>query len=110
MRDQIFSAIADPHRRRILELLRAGERSAGEIASQFDVSWPAVSRHLRVLRDAGLVAERREGRSRRYRLEARPLYDAVGGWVADFDAMWERNLAALKRHVETRTSSRRPKP
>lgn len=95
-----FLAIADGRRREILELLRDGERSAGEIARRFDVSWPAISRHLRMLREAGLVRERRVGRERRYTLDRARIRRELGGWVAAFDAMWEHNLESLKHHLE----------
>lgn len=79
--DPVFLALADRRRRQILEFLAGGEQSAGLIARQFDVSWPAVSRHLRLLRRAGLVLERRLGRERRYRLDPVALRQAVGGWL-----------------------------
>jgi DNA-binding transcriptional ArsR family regulator len=99
-----FSAIADERRRAILEMLRRGERSAGEIAARFDVSWPAISRHLRLLREAGLVRERRVGRERRYAVDRQALTRAVGGWVATFDARWARSLDTLRRQLESETS------
>ena len=91
MRDEtaVFAAVADPRRRQILRTLREGERSAGEIARQFDVSWPAMSRHLRVLREAGLVLERREGRERRYSLSRGRLRGVIGSWIAGLDARYE---------------------
>ena len=91
-------------RRSILEGLRHGERSAGDIAGDFDISWPAVSRHLRVLKEAGLVSERREGRTRLYTLNRGIIRQALGSWVAAFDAMWSENLQALKQFVEGRPS------
>lgn len=100
--DDVFLAVADGRRREILELLKRGERSAGEIARRFDVSWPAVSRHLRVLKEAGLVRERRQGRERYYALDRARIREVFGGWVAGFDALWRENLEALKAHVETR--------
>ncbi len=103
MRHDPFSALADPRRRRILELLRRGERSAGDIAARFDVSWPAISRHLRVLRASGLVRERRTGRERMYALDRARLRDECGNWIAAFDVMWSDNLAALKRGLERPT-------
>lgn len=110
-----FLAIADGRRRMILELLRRGERSAGEIASQFDVSWPAISRHLRLLKESGLIAERREGRTRLYTLNRARLAKTLGSWIAAFDVMWVENLESLKRRVErgapsprAASSTRRP--
>jgi len=89
-------AIADPTRRRLLELVRDGEVPAGELAAAFDVSRPAVSRHLRVLREAGLVRERREGRLRLYRVDPAPL-EELRAWL---DAYWAGRLAALKQAAE----------
>jgi DNA-binding transcriptional ArsR family regulator len=100
MGDAVFAALADSRRRRILELLGERERSAGEIAGAFDVSWPAISRHLRLLREAGLVRERKDGRERLYTLERARLRDVLGSWVAAFDLMWAENLESLKREVE----------
>lgn len=105
--DAPFRAVADGVRRDILDLLRHGELSAGEIAARFDVSWPAVSRHLRILREAGLVTERREGRERIYTLERARIRAVFGSWVAAFDAMWAENLQSLKHHVE-KTSRKEP--
>lgn len=90
------AAIADPTRRRVLELVRDRERAAGEIAREFEISRPAVSRHLRVLRQAGLVSERRDGRLRLYRADPQPL-DELRGWLDDY---WSGRLAALKAFAE----------
>jgi DNA-binding transcriptional ArsR family regulator len=90
------AAIADPIRRRVLELVRDRELPAGELAGQFDVSRPAVSRHLRVLREAGLVRERREGRQRFYRADPAPLAE-LREWLERY---WDDRLAALKELAE----------
>jgi DNA-binding transcriptional ArsR family regulator len=90
------AAIADPIRRRVLELVRDRELPAGELARQFDVSRPAVSRHLRVLREAGLVHERREGRLRLYRADLEPLAE-LRDWLERY---WDDRLAALKGLAE----------
>jgi len=90
------AAIADPIRRRVLELVRDRELPAGELAQQFPVSRPAVSRHLRVLREAGLVRERREGRLRLYRADPAPL-DELRRWL---DGYWADRLDALKSLAE----------
>jgi DNA-binding transcriptional ArsR family regulator len=90
------AAIADPVRRRVLELVRDREVPAGELAAQFEVSRPAVSRHLRVLREAGLVRERREGRLRLYRADPAPL-EELRAWL---DRYWDDRLAALKELAE----------
>ena len=90
------AAISDPIRRRVLELVRDRELPAGELAAEFDVSRPAVSRHLRVLRDTGLVQERREGRLRLYRADPAPLVE-LREWLESY---WSGRLDALKRAAE----------
>ena len=94
--EQALRAIADPGRRQILALVRDRERAAGEIAAEFAVSWPAISQHLRVLREAGLVSERREGTKRFYR--ARP--EGLREVRAFLDGFWDDRLERLKREVE----------
>jgi DNA-binding transcriptional ArsR family regulator len=89
-------ALSDPGRRRILTLVRDEEHSAGEIAAEFTVSWPAVSQHLRVLKEAGLVTERREGTRRLYRARPEGLKDVR----AFLDEFWDDKLERLKREVE----------
>jgi DNA-binding transcriptional ArsR family regulator len=91
------AAIADPIRRRVLELVRDRELPAGELAEQFDVSRPAVSRHLRVLREAGLVQERRDGRLRLYRADPAPLAE-LREWLERY---WDDRLGALKELAES---------
>jgi DNA-binding transcriptional ArsR family regulator len=89
-------AIAEPRRRQILRLVRDAEMSAGEIASHFDVTRSAVSQHLRVLKDAGLLLERRNGTRRIYRIRPEGLAE-----LREFiDGLWEIKLAALKRAAE----------
>jgi len=100
--EKAFQAVGDGVRRAILDHLRDGERSAGDIAGQFDISWPAVSRHLRLLRESGLVTERRAGRTRLYTLNRPAIREVFGSWVAAFDAMWAENLLSLKTYVENR--------
>jgi DNA-binding transcriptional ArsR family regulator len=95
----VFRAIADPTRRQILALLRGGRRSVGEIAGNFHTSRPAISRHLRVLRAAGLVVARRDGTARICELNAKPLR-AVDDWLRDYQAFWSESLRNLKRFVE----------
>jgi DNA-binding transcriptional ArsR family regulator len=90
------AAVADPIRRRVLELVRDQELPAGEIAAQFPISRPAVSRHLRVLREAGLVKERRAGRERLYRADPEPLAE-LRSWLDDY---WRGRLDALKQLAE----------
>lgn len=90
------TAIADPIRRRVLELVRDRELPAGDLAAKFAVSRPAVSRHLRVLREAGLVHERRQGRLRLYRADPAPL-EELREWL---DGYWSGRLEALKQVAE----------
>ena len=91
-----LKALSDPGRRRILTLVRDEERSAGEIAAEFDVSWPAVSQHLRVLKQAGLLSERRDGTRRLYRARPEGLAD-----IRTFlDGFWDTQLEQLKQEVE----------
>jgi DNA-binding transcriptional ArsR family regulator len=92
----VLRALSDAGRRRILALVRDEERSAGEIAAEFTVSWPAVSQHLKVLKDAGLVTERREGTRRLYRARPEGLADVR----AFLDEFWDDKLERLKREVE----------
>jgi DNA-binding transcriptional ArsR family regulator len=95
----VFAAIADPTRRAILQRLADGDLAAGHIAAAFPISRPAVSKHLRILRQAALVQEERHGRRRVYRLNARPLRE-VAHWLEPYRSFWEKSLASLKRHVE----------
>ena len=95
----VFRAIADPTRRDILRLLRAGERSVGEIAVNFEQSRPAISKHLRVLRSAGLIVTRERGAARICGLNARPLR-TVDTWLRDYRAFWSESMRSLKRYVE----------
>lgn len=89
-----LEALADPTRRTIVELLAAGERSAGEIAAQFETSRPGISRHLRVLREQGLVQAREEGRQRVYSLDPGPL-EELDEWLAHYRTFWTNRLDAL---------------
>ena len=94
-----FNALADPTRRAVLDLLRKGIQPAGRIADAFPISRPAISKHLRLLRRAHLVEERREGRHRLYQLNPEPLR-AVDSWLEQYRAFWQTNLANLKTFVE----------
>jgi DNA-binding transcriptional ArsR family regulator len=91
-----LKAIAEPRRRAILRLVRDGEMSAGDIASNFDVTRPAISQHLSILRDAGLLSERREGTRRLYRLRPQGLDDVR----AFLEQMWGERLELLKAEAE----------
>jgi DNA-binding transcriptional ArsR family regulator len=95
----VFLAIADPTRRAILDRLRGGGIAVAELASGFDMTRPAVSKHLRVLRDARLVCEERDGRQRVYRLTPAPLRD-LSQWIESYRSFWPANLMSLKRHLE----------
>ncbi len=102
----VFHAVADPTRRAILDRLRGGGVAVADLAAGFDMTRPAVSKHLRVLRDARLVREHREGRQRVYQLTPGPLRD-VSRWIESYRAFWPANLMSLKRHLEGgRESSR----
>jgi DNA-binding transcriptional ArsR family regulator len=99
MVDAAYRAVADPTRRAILDRLRAGGAPVHEIAAAFDMSRPAVSKHLRVLREARLIGERRAGRERIYHLTPAPL-EAVHQWVGTYRAFWAASLTRLKQHIE----------
>ena len=94
-----YAALAEPHRRAILDLLRAGERSVGDLVERLDLSQPGVSKHLKVLRDAGLVRSRAHGKRRLYGLRAQPLAE-VDAWLEPYRALWADSLDALERHLE----------
>src|SRR5579863_8186642 len=94
-----FQALADPTRRAVLDLLRRGSQPAGRIASAFPVSRPAISKHLRILRRAHLVEQRREGRHRFYQLNPDPLR-AVDSWLEQYRRFWSTSLSNLNTFVE----------
>ncbi len=95
----VFDAIASPVRREILDLLRQGERPVHDLAASFEMTRPAVSQHLRVLRAAGLVCEERVGRERRYRLDARPLREVLD-WAAHYEQFWRHHARLLSELLE----------
>lgn len=97
--EAIFQALADPTRRAVLDLLCRGSQPAGQIASAFPVSRPAISKHLRLLRRAHLVREHREGRHRVYQLNPEPLR-AVDSWIEQYRVFWTKSLNNLKAFVE----------
>src|SRR6202035_3697996 len=97
--DTTFSALSDPTRRAVLDLLCQGSQPAGRIAQAVPVSRPAISKHLRLLRRAHLVQERREGRHRVYQLNPRPL-QAVDVWLNQYRVFWQSHLSSLKAFVE----------
>jgi DNA-binding transcriptional ArsR family regulator len=94
-----FAVLADPHRRQILDVLRDGERQVNDLVDGLSVSQPTVSKHLRVLRDAGLVEVRRDAQRRLYRLRPGPLAE-VDAWLAPYRRMWEDSLDALERRLD----------
>ena len=95
----VFHAVADPTRRAILDRLRSGGAAVTELAAGFDMTRPAVSKHLRVLREAKLVREERAGRQRVYELTPAPLRN-VSQWIESYRSFWPANLMSLKRHLE----------
>jgi DNA-binding transcriptional ArsR family regulator len=96
---EVFAAIAHPVRRQILDLLRQDERHVNAIAENFGVSRPAISQHLRILLDSGLVTERRDGRHRQYRLMADRLSE-VHDWLSHYERFWTKKLAALDNYLK----------
>lgn len=95
----MFNAVAEPQRRSILEFLAGDERSVNEIVDALEVAQPSVSKHLRVLRDVGLVRARREGRQMMYRTNAtelKPLHE----WAGTFERLWRNQLAQIKERAE----------
>jgi DNA-binding transcriptional ArsR family regulator len=97
--DFTFGALADPIRRAILARLAKGEATVGELARPFDVSRPAISKHLRVLERAGLVQRTRDGRISRCELDAEPMRDAAD-WIERYRQFWEEQLDSLARYLE----------
>lgn len=98
MTTPLFEVLAEPNRRRVLDLLREQEHTVGELVDALEMSQPAVSKHLRVLRDAGLVEARIDAQRRIYTLRAEPLAD-VDAWLAPYRKFWRGKLAALHRHL-----------
>jgi DNA-binding transcriptional ArsR family regulator len=94
-----YAALAEPSRRRILDLLRGRERSVSDLVQRIGLSQPGVSKHLRVLRDAGLVDVRNEGRTRWYSLRPQPLAE-IDRWLEPYRAHWSERLDTLERHLE----------
>ncbi|MBK7399723.1 MAG: helix-turn-helix transcriptional regulator [Myxococcales bacterium] len=103
--NDVFHAIAHPARRQILVSLRGGERAASELAEPFEMTFGAVSLHLRVLEEAALVAVRRDGKRRLYRLRPQPLGEVVS-WVDEFAAYFGERLNALGEHLDRKHGKR----
>lgn len=99
MQGDAFSILAEPTRRRILDHLRGGERSVGELVIELDLPQPTVSKHLKVLRDSGFVACRTAAQQRIYRIEPGPL-QGVEGWLAPYRRFWSTHLDSLERHLD----------
>ena len=97
--DSVFSALSDPTRRAILERLAAGEASVTELAEPFDMSLPAISRHLRVLESAGLVVREKEGRVHHLRLRPEPLRNAAE-WLAYYRQFWDEQFDSLAHYLD----------
>jgi len=94
-----FEVLAEPNRRRILDLLREAERPVGDLVAALAVSQPTVSKHLRVLRDAGLVEARSDAQRRLYRIRPEPL-QAIDDWLAPYRVLWASRLDDLARHLD----------
>jgi DNA-binding transcriptional ArsR family regulator len=104
-----FEVLAEPTRRRILDFLRDGERPVTALVQHLAVSQPAVSKHLRVLRDAGLVGMRVDAQRRLYRLQLQPLRE-VDDWLAPYRALWSDTLDRLEQHLDTLEPAARDQP
>jgi DNA-binding transcriptional ArsR family regulator len=94
-----FGVLAEPTRRRILDLLLDGERSVGDLVKRLKLSQPGVSKHLRILRDAGLVSVRTEAQRRIYGVQPEPLAE-VAEWLEPYRRLWSERLDALERHLD----------
>ena len=95
----MFEVLAEPRRRRILDLLRERERAVGDLVSALGISQPGVSKHLRVLREAGLVEVRTDAQRRLYRIRTEPLRE-IDEWLAPYRAAWAGRLDALEAHLD----------
>jgi DNA-binding transcriptional ArsR family regulator len=103
--DSTFGALSDSTRRAILERLAEGDASVGELAEPFDVSLPAISKHLRVLEGAGLLTQEKQGRVRRCRLVAEPMHDAIE-WIGRYGQFWEGRFDALDQYLRKTAGER----
>jgi len=104
----VFSVLAEPHRRQILDLLADTERPAGELVEELELSQPAVSKHLRILREAGLVQARADGQRRLYSVRPEPLR-AIDAWLEPYRHMWTSRLDDLEAHLDSMTDGEDPK-
>lgn len=96
-----FQVLGDPSRHAIVELLRSGERPVGELVESLSLSQPAVSKHLRVLKEAGIVEARAEAQRRVYRIRPEPFVE-LDGWLAGYRQLWNEHLDRLEEHLERR--------
>jgi len=106
MASEAFSVLAEPARRRVLDLLLDGPRPVGELAGLLGLSQPGTSKHLRVLRDAGMVRVRTDGPRRWYELRPEPLAE-IDAWLRPYRRFWAANLDALERYLDTRLEDNR---
>ena len=104
-----WAALADPHRRAMLELLRESPRAVGELVEITGLTQPGTSKHLRVLRDAGLVRARTEAQRRIYTLDPSPLAE-LDAWLDPYRRAWEQRLDALERHLDRKSSTTKEQP
>ena len=98
-----FAVLAEPNRRRILDELRRSDRSVGELVARLELTQPAVSKHLKVLRNAGLVSSEIAAQQRIYRLESRRLR-AIDSWLAPYRRLWTKHLVSLEQHLDKKES------
>lgn len=101
--DHIFHALADRHRRDLLGILKSGDRSVSGLSEQFSISQPAISQHLKVLRDAGLVRSRKEGRQAIYSLDASGFRE-LSSWLAHYERFWSESLDRLQDHLKRKVN------
>jgi DNA-binding transcriptional ArsR family regulator len=99
VKESTLAALAEPNRRRILDLLREGERPVGELADALQIAQPSASKHLKTLRDAGLVAMRADAQRRWYGLRLEPLLE-LDAWLEPYRRIWSHRLDALERHLD----------
>jgi DNA-binding transcriptional ArsR family regulator len=104
--DEVFSALADPTRRGILVALADGDHTVSDLAKPYDMSLPAITKHIGVLERAGLISTEREGRVRRCHLEREPLAAAMG-WIADYGRFWEQSFDSLEVLLAKQSKGRR---
>jgi DNA-binding transcriptional ArsR family regulator len=100
----VFDVLAEPNRRRILDLLIGSERPVGQLVARLELSQPAVSKHLRILKEAGLVEVRGDAQRRLYRVRPEPL-QAIDEWLEPYRRIWASSLDALERHLDSMTDS-----